>query len=115
MPKALTAQQKAYALITLYENQYKAKYGSKPSLNRHRDKWGFQDMLEDLGYDDARDVIMYYFEMKHIGHPLQTLLRNYDRYHQIKEERKEDRARRLELREKTLKRVEEFEKEHGND
>jgi hypothetical protein len=109
-----TPQQRAYALISLYEKLYADKYGQKPSVNRHRDKWGFQDMAEDLGYDRAQYIIRYYFDLKYVGHPLQTLLRSYDRFDEIDRDRQKDEANRLRLREMTKKRVEEFEREHGN-
>jgi hypothetical protein len=114
MAKALTVQQKAYALITHFEKEYVRKYDRKPDLNRHRDKWGFQDMLEDLGYDEAKEIVTYYFTLGVIGHPLQTLLRNYDRYHRVREDRKDDLERRRALREETRKRVEAFNSSGNN-
>lgn len=110
-----TSMQQAYGLLSLYEKTYNEKYGRKPSLNRHRDKWGFNDMVEDLGYERAQEVVAYYFELKYIGHPLQDLLRNYDRFSRIMKERAEDEVQRHRIREQTRKRVEEFEKTHGND
>lgn len=110
----MTANQQAYALISLYEKYYTEKYGKKPSLNRHRDKWGFQDMVEDLGPDEAREIIKYYFETPRIDHPLQTLLRSYDQLARIRDERKNDEEDRLKMREETRKRVEEWERKNGN-
>jgi len=116
MPK-LTANQQAYALISLYESEFEAKYRERPRLNRHRDKWGFQDMVEDLGYGEAQEVIKYYFEMKFDvqRHPIQTLFRNYDRFAEIRRERAEDQERIKRLAKETEKRVKEFEAKNGND
>ena len=114
MAKTLTVNQQAYSLISLFEKHYERKYGRKPSLNRHRDKWGFQDMVEDLGYDRAQEVVSYYFELRYVGHPLQDLLRNYDKFSRVMKERAEDEIERHRIREETRKRVEEFEKTHGN-
>lgn len=111
----LTANQQAYALITLFEKHYIKKYGRKPDINRHRDKWGFQDMVEDLGYPLAQEIVEYYFDLNYINHPVQTLLRNYDKFNRVRDERREDEANRLRLRAETKKRVEEWEKTHGND
>jgi hypothetical protein len=110
----MTVNQQAYSLISLYEKKYEQKYGSKPSINRHRDKWGFQDMVEDLGYDRAKYIVEYYFDLRYVGHPLQTLLRSYDRFDEIDRDRQNDEVNRLRLRELTKKKVEEFEREHGN-
>lgn len=111
----LTTNQQAYALISLFEKHYDKQYGRKPQVNRHRDKWGFQDMVEDLGYEGAQEIIAYYFQLKkYVGHPVQGLLRNYDQFARIRQERAEDEANRLRLRAETKKRVEAFEREHGN-
>lgn len=110
----LTANQQAYALISLFEKHYQKKYNRKPDLNRHRDKWGFQDMVEDLGYDIAQEIVVYYFELKYVGHPVQQLLRNYDKFRRVRDERREDEAERLRLRAETKKRVEDWEKTHGD-
>lgn len=115
MPRASTANQKAYALITLYVKEYGAKYGAQPTgLNRHRDKWGFQDMVDDLGYENAQAVIKFYFTTGRVGHPLQFLLYNYEKLDVIRREMIEDEKKRLELREATRIRVEKWEREHGN-
>ncbi len=44
----------SYALISLYENLYLDKYGKRPVVNRYREKWGMQDVIESVGYDRAK-------------------------------------------------------------
>lgn len=108
-----TAAQKANALITHYVKLYKAKYKKEPEINRYRERWGFQAMIEDLGDAEARLVIEHYFETGKIGHPVQYLLHNYDRLAKIRRELEEDKANRLRLREQTRLRVQEWERVNG--
>lgn len=96
------------ALISLYEKLYTEKYGHKPSINRYKDKWGFQDMLKDLGPVESKEIIQYYFETNRPGHPLLQLFRNYDGMSRRKEEIEKDERDRKRLRAETARRVQEF-------
>lgn len=109
-----TLTKQANALITLYANEYADKYSKAPVMNRFRDKWGFQGMVEDLGYGRAQEVVKYYFRTSRVGHPLQYLLYNYEKLDQILKELAEDEVKREELRKLTEKRVAEWEARSGN-
>ena len=111
--RTLTTQ--TNALVSLYVKLYKENYeGESPSgFNRHRDKWGFQSMIEDLGYNRAREVVEYYFETKHILHPVNTLLYEYDRLDKIMKERAADDKRKARLLEESRARVEEWRKKNS--
>lgn len=106
--RTLTTQMNA--LVNLYVKLYKEHYdGEAPAnFNRHRDKWGFQSMIEDLGYNRAQEVVAYYFETKHLFHPATTLLYEYDRLDKIMKERAADDKRKAILLEESRKRVEEW-------
>lgn len=101
-----TDQNLAHALLSLYVNKFKTKYGKAPQINRYRDSWGFKDMMEDLSYDRAKEVIEYYFETNRPGHPLRALFNNYDRLDTIMRDKAKDEEERIKLREQTMKRVE---------
>lgn len=103
-----TLTKQGNALITLYVNSYTDKYGKAPVINRHRDKWGFQSMIEDLGYPRAQEVITYYFKTGRVGHPLQYLLYNYEKLNIILREIAEDEVNREQLRKQTEQRVKEW-------
>ena len=52
-----------YILLTEYQNLYKAKYGKVPTLNKFREKWAMQDVIDSVGYDRAKDLLQYYFKI----------------------------------------------------
>lgn len=103
----MTQAQKANALISHYVKLYKNKYKKDPSINRNRDKWGFMDMITDLGEQAAYRVIDYYFETARPGHPLPVLFRNYDHLNKRRLEKIEDAAVRAEIMRRTRLVVEE--------
>jgi ribosomal protein S15P/S13E len=103
----------AYALITLFEQCFEKKYHRKPQINRFREKWGFQDMVTDLGYSAARETVEYYLKTGKQGHPVAFLLQNYDKVNQFMEEKKRDEANRAELRKQTAQKVKEWEEKNG--
>lgn len=114
MAKA-AANQQAYALISLFIKRYQEKYEKSPAdLNRYRDKWGFQDMIDQLGYEDSRGLVDFYFTMTKYGHPVSYLLYNYEKIDAYRRELAEDEANRIKLREQTRLKVMEWDKQNGN-
>lgn len=95
------------ALMTKYIKLYEEKYDVRPKFNRYTEKWGFQDMFDDLG-DDAQGTLEYYFTLKRF-HSSKDLLSNYHDINTWRIEDIEDEANRRELAERTKKRVEEWE------
>jgi len=77
-------------------------------VNRYRDKWGMNDILESYGLEDAKYLIEYYFKTGG-NHTLQFLFRNYDIIYDMMQRRAEDDRKRIELREETRKRMEGYE------
>jgi hypothetical protein len=108
-----TVAKQAYGLISAFEKSFEAKHGRKPQVNRYRDKWGFQDMIADLGYNQAKDVVEYYLTTAKPGHPLAFLFQNYDRINQFMEEKREDEKKRAEIRKQTEQRVKGLEETSG--
>jgi hypothetical protein len=109
----MTAKQKqqSFALVDLYCLCYESKTGRKPIVNRYREKWGFQDMLESLGYDLAVEVVKYYFTTTNNYSPVH-LFSNFDRFAEAIAKRDADRARRAKLREQTTRMVQEWDAAH---
>ncbi|MGA1047977.1 MAG: hypothetical protein ACO3UU_08190 [Minisyncoccia bacterium] len=95
-----------YVLIGVYEKLYFEKYGKKPRLNKFREKWAMQDVIDSVGYDRARELIEYYFKTSKNGHPLNFFFYNFDRIDQVESDARKDKANRVMLREQTKKLVE---------
>jgi hypothetical protein len=99
-------EKEPYVLIGLYENLYKEKYGRKPSMNKFREKWAMQDVIDSVGLDRAKDLINYYFTLPKGGHPLQFFFYNFDRIDNAISEVEKDKERRRMLLEETKNMVE---------
>jgi hypothetical protein len=106
--------QQANALISKYVKLYTDRYGEAPVINRYRERWGFQSVIEDLGGQNANRVLEYYFTLKRTNHPVQDFLRSYDELHKWRLADEEDKRRVAQLHEETAKRVKEWQEKHGN-
>jgi len=95
-----------YILISLYENLYLEKYNKKPRINKFREKWAMQDVIDSVGYDRAKELLEYYFKTNKPRHPLSFFFYNFDRIDQVESEIKKDKVNRVMLRQKTKKLVE---------
>jgi hypothetical protein len=70
-------------------------------------------MIEDLGLERAGEVVDYYFETRNVGHPVTTLLYEYDRLNIIMKERAADDEVRARLRRESEQRVKEWREKNG--
>lgn len=115
MAKVTTAtlNKQADELLNLYVSLYVDKYGKSPTVNRFKQRWAFKDMITDYGVSPCRAIIEYYFSTGRVGHPMEYLLYNYDKLHNIMVEIAQDEVRRAEIRQETEQRVREWE-ERGN-
>ena len=100
-------QKEPYVLLGLYQNLYKEKYNKAITLNRYKEKWAMQDVIDSVGFDRARDLLVYYFSLNKYGHPLQFFYFNFDKMEQTKIESDKDKEARRKLMEQTKKMVEE--------
>lgn len=108
MASAATLTKQANENINLFIKLYTDKYGNAPVFNRHKHKWAYQDMIKDLGFDEAQATIRYYFDTNRFGHPVEHLLYNYDSINQTRIELDEDDEKRARLRMETEQRVREW-------
>jgi hypothetical protein len=100
-------EKEPYVLIGLYETLYKEKYGKKPNINKFREKWAMKDVIDSVGLDRAKQILVYYFSLPKGGHPLQFFFYNFDRIDAAVSEVEKDKERRRLLLEETKKMVEE--------
>jgi hypothetical protein len=96
----------AYALVSLYIALYKGKYNKQPVVNRYREKWAMQDVIDTVGFERSRELLEYYFKLNRQGHPLTWFLYNFDRLDDTLVKSVQDDEKRKYLREKTKDLVE---------
>lgn len=96
-----------YILMTNYQNLYRERYGKMPTLNKFREKWAMQDVIDSVGFQKANDLLHYYFSLEKTGHPLQFFYYNFDKMENARIELQKDIETRRLLRESTKKMVEE--------
>jgi hypothetical protein len=85
---------------------YKEKYNKVVTINKFREKWAMQDVIDSVRYDRAVELLKYYFKTAKSGHPLNFFYNNFDRIDQLEKEIKKDKAVRSILLEETKKMVE---------
>lgn len=103
-----TVNNYATQLINRYVDQYEAKYGRKPNINRNALKHGFRNMVLDLGKARGLEVIDEYFELPRTPHEPNPLIYGYHEISQSMEELAEDADRRRKLAKETWERKQAF-------
>lgn len=103
----MASDKQPYILISLYQSLYKEKYGRVPTMNKFREKWAMQDVIDSVGFDRAKDLLIYYFSLNKNGHPLQFFFYNFDKMDALNIEIERDKEKRRLLLEQTKKMVEE--------
>ena len=102
----MASEKEPYILISFYQSLYKQKYGSLPKINKFREKWAMQDVIESIGFDRAIELLQYYFKIDKPGHALPWFLYNFDRLDEILCQVTEDKIRREKIMLATKKMVE---------
>lgn len=97
----------AYSLVSLYISLYRTKYGKPPVVNRYREKWAMQDVIDSCNYDRAKELLEYYFRCNKPGHPLNWFFYNFDKLDESLAKKDNDSKRRELIRAKTKIFVEE--------
>ena len=103
----MTSEKEPYVLIGLYQLLYKEKYNRVPTMNKFREKWAMQDVIDSVGFERAKDLLTYYFKINKSGHPLQFFYYNFDKMDQMHKEIEKDKVSRRLLLQETKKMVEE--------
>ena len=99
-------EREPYVLIGLYENLYFERYNKKPRINKFREKWAMQDVIDSVGMDKAKELLVYYFKTTKSGHPLSFFFYNFDKLDYLKTEREKDAKHRKLLLQATKELVE---------
>ena len=102
----MASEKEPYVLIGLYQSLFKEKYNRVPTVNKFREKWAMQDVIDSVGFDRAKELLIYYFSLNKNGHPLQFFYYNFDKMDALKIEMQKDKEKRRLLLEETKKMVE---------
>ena len=99
-------EREPYVLIGLYESLYKDRYNVKPKINKFREKWAMQDVIDSVGFERAKELLAYYFKTGKSGHPLSFFFYNFDKIDYLKSELDKDANNRRLLLQATKNLVE---------
>ena len=77
-----------------------------PFLNKYREKWAMQDVIDSVGYGRAKELLEYYFTTTKYGHPIQFFFFNFDKIDIMQREIEKDKKNRKALQEATKRLVE---------
>jgi len=103
----MAVSKEPYILLSVYEGLYAEKYNKKPRLNKYREKWAMQDVIDSVGYSRAKEILEYYFKTGKSGHPLSFFYNNFDRLEDMMIQIEQDKENRERLLEQTKRLVSE--------
>jgi len=102
----------AYSLVSLYCSLYKESYKKPAVVNKYREKWAMQDVIDSVGYDRAKVLLEYYFKSMNNGNPISWFFYNFEKLDLSLQQSEQDKTRRELIRAKTKSMVEERDNEH---
>jgi hypothetical protein len=102
----------AYGLVSLYTVLYKQHYNKTAIVNKYREKWAMQDVIDSVGYERAKILLEYYFKISKSGHPISWFFYNFEKLDITLQQIEEDKTRRELIRAKTKSMVEERDNEY---
>lgn len=103
----MAVSKEPYILLSVYEGLYNEKYNKKPRINKYREKWAMQDVIDSVGYTQAKAILEYYFKTGKSGHPLSFFYNNFDRLEDMMIQIERDKQNRERLLEQTKRLVSE--------
>ena len=102
----MAVNKEPYILLSLYSNLYEGMYSTKPTINRYKEKWAMQDVIDSIGFERSKNVLYYYFETGKSRHPLNFFYNNFERIEDMMIQIKEDKARNTRVLQETKNRME---------
>ena len=102
----MAVNKEPYILLSLYSNLYEGMYSTKPTINRYKEKWAMQDVIDSIGFERSKNVLYYYFETGKNRHPLNFFYNNFERIEDMMIQIKEDKARNTRVLQETKNRME---------
>jgi hypothetical protein len=50
----MATNKEPYILLTIYMALYEQKYGKRPRINKYKEKWAMQDVLDSIGFEYSK-------------------------------------------------------------
>lgn len=91
----------AYLLLSKYSSLYEKRYGIKPVLNKYKEKWGMNSIIEDFGVEGVKKTMDYFFRLNKEGHSLSWFYNNFSTIHLSRLAAEKDDKIRSAARQKT--------------
>lgn len=100
----------SYSLLSEYISLYYNKYNKSPILNKYKEKWAMQSLIDDFGIDEVRLTLIYYFKLSKDMHPLSWFFNSFSTIHATRLAAEKDN----EIREQARKYTEKLRAEYLN-
>ena len=100
-----------YALVELYELLYTDTYKKAPNVNRFKEHYNMMVVMDQFGFDGAKELLEYYFKTPRAGHPINEFMNNYHILWENKNRAAREAARRAKIRQETKERVEDVQQQ----
>lgn len=56
----MTDKNKRFALLSVFDKAYKARYGQPPVYNKWSEQWAADALIQSYGYEQAIELLEYY-------------------------------------------------------
>jgi len=96
---------KEYGVIATYQSLYESKYNRPIQVNKYKEKWAVQSLIDDFGYESVVETLNFYFKVSKDGHPLSWFYSNFDMLNNARLNKEQDDRIRAERRKKTIEMV----------
>jgi len=91
----------SYSLLSEYSRLYQERYGSKPVVNKYKEKWAMNSLIEDFGKEEVLETLVYYFKLSKDRHPINWFYNNFSTIYNSRISIEKDDKIRSEARKKT--------------
>lgn len=91
----------SYSLLSKYITLYHNKYNQTPIINKYKEKWAMQSLIDDFGVDEVESSLLYYFKLPKENHPIIWFFNNFATIHTARLNAEKDAKIRAAARQKT--------------
>lgn len=67
-----------YRIIAMYQDMYQERYNRPIQINKYKEKWAVQSLIEDYKIETVIETLKFYFRTNKDNHPLSWFYSNFD-------------------------------------